>query len=181
MIIVVGVLALAGCSKKTSDAPSAKPEPGSQNGSGSAPAPAPAAKPAPTVTFANLTAAEPTWTIEAMDRGLWFSEGGAPLAQRCRVELGMAMGKMAKYMQGAQKHGEAATKCETKGAYAVCTFTNPDKAAPEQQATWIFGNDDDSDGVVLLAVLLGPPGDWAALEPQLATKKPCPKPSDDPQ
>jgi hypothetical protein len=180
-------VALAGCSKKKSDSPAAKPETGgdhgSQNGSGSAPAPTPvpAAKPAPAIGFADLTAAEPRWSIEAMERGLWISENGAPLEQRCRVELGMAMGSMGKYRAAAEKAGAAATTCEATGAYTTCTFTNPDKAASEQQATWIFGNDDDSDGVVLLAVLLGPPGDRAAIEPQLGQKRACPRPSDDPQ
>ena len=188
MILVVSVLALVGCSKKKSDGGGekvTKPETGSQDGSGSAmkpdEPPKPAAKPAPAITQADVVAAEPKWTIEAMDRGLWFSDNGQPLVQKCRVELGMAMGNMGKYRAAAEKAGADATKCEAKGAYTVCTFTNPDKAAPEQQATWIFGNDDDSDGVVLLATVLGPLGDWAAIEPQLGEKKPCPKPSDDPQ
>src|SRR5690349_22038721 len=105
MIVVVGVLALAaGCSKKKSDGPAAKPETGSQDGSGSAGAttppvtpPPPAAKPAPAIAFADVVAAEPKWSIEAMDRGLWFSDNGAALVQKCRVELGMAMGNMGKY------------------------------------------------------------------------------------
>jgi hypothetical protein len=186
-LLMLCVLALVGCSKKK-DGASAEGSGAAPAGSGTAatkpitpdPAPPPA-KAAPTLTHAEVVAVEPKWTIEAIDRGLWFSENGGPLEQKCRVELGMAMGKMGKYRGAAEKAGAAATTCTAKGVYTACTFKNPDAAAAENEATWIFGNDDNSADVVLIAVLLGPAGDWAAIEPQLGTIKECPRPSQDPQ
>jgi hypothetical protein len=180
--VVVTALALAGCSKKTESAPPAK------KGSDTEPAPpaptpsAPAAKAAPKVTPEMLFSDTPEWSVEAIERGLWISTDGGPLVQACRVQLGMAMARTGK-IRAAAKAAPDAVKCEPKGSYTVCAYDPPnaDKSTPDSRASWVFTADDDSEGTVLIAVLVGTQGDWAKLEPELAKKQACPRPSDDPK
>jgi len=178
--VVVAALALAGCSKKTENAPAAK---GSDQ---PAPAPtpsAPAAKPAPKVTPEMLLSETPEWTIDAIDRGLWLSTDGGPLTQRCRVQLGMAMAHTGK-LRAAAKTGLDTVKCEPKGSYTVCAvdLSKADKSTEDRRASsWVFMTPDNSDSTVLIAVLVGGDGDWAKFEPQLVKNQGCPRPSDDPK
>jgi len=178
--VVVAAFAITGCSKKADNAPAAK---GSDTPA-PAPAPtpsAPAAKAGALSAFEMLFSDTPEWTVEAMERGLWISTDGGPLTQACRVQLGMAMARTGK-IRTAAKAAPDSVKCEPKGSYTICAFDPPtDKSTPDSRASWVFAADDDSEQTVLIAVLVGTQGDWAKLEPELAKKQACPRPSDDPK
>lgn len=183
MILAVVAIA-ASCSKKTE--PASGGGSGSDLGSagsaaGSATTNAEPGKPAPAMTPELFFSEPPKWTIEGVERGLWLSVNGGPFEQSCRVELGGAMMRIGKIRVAAKAAAPEATKCEARGSYAVCAFTppTPDPANPDSQASWVFVADDDSDETILIAVLIGPLGDWSKIEPQLPKKKNCPRPSQD--
>ncbi|MBA3539716.1 MAG: hypothetical protein H0T79_08795 [Deltaproteobacteria bacterium] len=180
--LIIGVVlagSSVGCSKKSeppSNSSTAEPAGGSGSSTGSG-----VAKPAPAMT-PGLFITEPTkFTIEGLDRGLWISEDGGAFQHRCRVELGMTMGRAGKLRGEAMKAPDAVT-CEPKGSYTVCSFALPSPQKPplDTQASWVFATDDDSDDAVLIAVLFGA-YEWATLGPALPQKQPCPRPSADPQ
>lgn len=175
-------LVASGCAKKSEPAGSTV---GSGTAAGSAgaaePAGSAAAKPAPAMTPEQFVAEPTKFTIEAMDRGLWISDGGAAFQHKCRVELGLAMGRMGKLRGEAMKTPDQ-VKCEPRNRYTVCSFAlpNADAANPDSQASWIFEADDDSEETVLVAIVFGA-HDWAKVEPTIPAKQACPRPSADPQ
>jgi hypothetical protein len=67
-----------------------------------------------------------------------------------------------------------------KAGYTVCTFTHPaadPESDPASISSWVFTETDKEP--IMIAELLGGMGDFAAIAPQLAEIKPCPRPSQD--
>lgn len=180
--LACSVLALAACDKKKEPTPSAAPT-GSAAPAGSAaeqkPAPeAPAGKP-PTVTTEMLFAEAPTWSVEAVPRGLWHRSGKGPIEHKCRQEFANFWVQNS-MLRTKAKDVAGATTCGPKGAFTVCTFTNPAKtdADADKLVSWVFVGDDAAP--IMVAVLHGPLDDFDAIAPDLAKVQGCPRPSDDP-
>jgi hypothetical protein len=180
--LACSVLAFAACDKKKDTA--AGPTPGSGSavpGSAAAPTPppeAPAAKP-PAVTTEMLFAEAPVWSVEAVPRGLWHRSGKGPIEHKCRQEFAMFWVQNS-MLRTKAKDVAGATTCGPKGAFTVCTFTNPAKSDTDADklVSWVFVGPDASP--ILVAVLHGPIDDFDAIAPDLAKVEGCPRPSDDP-
>jgi hypothetical protein len=180
--LACSVLAFAACDKKKDTA--AGPTPGSGSaapGSAAAPTPppeAPAAKP-PAVTTEMLFAEAPVWSVEAVPRGLWHRSGKGPIEHKCRQEFAMFWVQNS-MLRTKAKDVAGATTCGPKGAFTVCTFTNPAKSDTDADklVSWVFVGPDASP--IMVAVLHGPLDDFDAIAPELAKVEGCPRPSDDP-
>jgi hypothetical protein len=176
------VLALSACDKKKEAVPSTAPASGSAAAGSAAiaaPAPeAPAAKP-PTITTEMLFAEAPTWSVEAVPRGLWHRSGKGAIEHKCRQEFAMFWVQNS-MLRSKAKDIAGATTCGPKGAFTVCTFTNPAKtdADADKLVSWVFVGPDASP--IMVAVLHGPLDDFDAIAPELAKVQGCPRPSDDP-
>jgi hypothetical protein len=175
------VLAFAACDKKKEASPAPASASGTAAaGSAAAPAPeAPAAKP-PAVTTEMLFAEAPVWSVEAVPRGLWHRSGKGPIEHKCRQEFATFWIQNS-MLRTKAKDVAGATTCGPKGAFTVCTFTNPAKtdADADKLVSWVFVGPDASP--ILVAVLHGALDDFDAIAPELAKVQGCPRPSDDPE
>lgn len=163
--LLVAALAAAGCSKKSGDssgnAGSGTATGSAETGSGEAKAePEPALGP-PEVTKELFLAEPPKFVIEALERGLWISVNSNAFEHSCRAQVGIAMVRAGKIRDAAKAAPDAVT-CETKDAYAVCTFApaDADKDNPDSRGAWIFVKDEAWKEPVLAAVVVGD-FDWA--------------------
>jgi hypothetical protein len=182
----VAALAAAGCSKKSGDTTGSAGSAGSGTAAGSAETGSAEAKAEPTPTPPEVTkelflAEPPKFVIEALERGLWISVNSNAFEHSCRAQVGIAMVRAGKIREAAKAAPDAVT-CETKDAYAVCTFApaDADKDNPDSRGAWIFVKDEAWKEPVLAAVVVGD-FDWAKVAPAIPPKTPCPKPSMDPQ
>lgn len=188
-LVAVAMLAAAACEKKKGSAAGT----GSATPGSAAAAPAPKAQePRPTlaatpppITPNMLMADEPTWSVEALPRGIYTRSGAGPIEHKCRMDLAMVLAKNGQQRAAAKKaatEGTTATVCEPKGTLTVCTYTDPtsDPAVnPDAVVHWVFtGN---GDAPVLIAVMTGVIDDWDAVAEKVSTVEPCPRPSDDPK
>jgi hypothetical protein len=181
--LVAVALAAPGCSKKREDSSAGT---GSAPGSATTGSAAAPEQPAPALAAAEVTkelflAEPPKFVIEALERGLWISVNSNAFEHSCRAQVGIAMVRAGKIRDAAKAAPDAVT-CETKDAYAVCTFApaDADKNNPDSRGAWIFVKDEAWKEPVLAAVVVGD-FDWAKVAPAIPPKTPCPKPSMDPQ
>jgi hypothetical protein len=176
--LACSVLALSACDKKKEAAPAAAPVAGSA-AVAAVPAPEAHAATPPAVTTEMLFAEAPTWSVEAVPRGLWHRSGKGPIEHKCRQELATFWVQNS-MLRTKAKDIAGATTCGPKGAFTVCTFNNPAKAETDADklVSWVFVGPDASP--VMVAVLHGPLDDFDAIAPDLAKVEGCPRPSDDP-
>lgn len=187
-VIAFATLAVAACEKKKDNAAGT-----GSAATGSAATPvnkAPDPRPSlattpPPITPNMLTDDEPTWSVEALPRGIYTRTGTGPIEHKCRTDLAMVLAKNGQQRAAAKKavtEGTTATVCEPKGALTVCTYTDPqsDPAVnPDAIVHWVFTG--SGDAPVLIAVMTGVIDDWDAVAEKVSKVEPCPRPSEDPK